>query len=102
MWKAHFAADGDEPKHLVEILDIVGEDRELCVRELGHLAPSMGVNSTMSSVQNECPVGMLFRHLPRGPLKTDGPEVVRWLAGAFCGSSGLATTKMLYLLCLKK
>ena len=68
--KAHFAADGDEPEHLVEILDVVGEDRELCVQELGYLAPlnRSEFDNVLRPKRVSC--GTVVQTLAQGPFES--------------------------------
>ena len=68
--KALFAADFDESEHLVEILDVVGEDRELCVRELGHLAPLDGSEFDDVLCPKQVSCGTVVQTLVQGPFES--------------------------------
>ena len=87
--KAHFAADGDQLEYLVEILDIVGEDRELCIQELGHLTPLDGseFDDVLSPKRLSC--GTVVQALAQGPFESGGSrggemasERLLWVFGA--------------------
>ena len=70
--KAHFAANGDEPEHLVEILGIIGEDKELCIRELRHLAPLYGSEFDNVLHPKRVSCGTVIQTLAQGPFKSGG------------------------------